>query len=172
MADQRLQTWFTDLYRDNYDRVLRFVMRRLDQVSEAEDITAEVFKAAWTSALAGGSLTPGWLFGTALNMLRNHERAATRSRRFVASLSTPPHGHDATGPATDPAVDAVRAALAAVDEQHRTVLTLRYWDGLTGSEIGTVLGVSVPAVWVRLHRARRAFLDSYQSYQADPEGQR
>jgi RNA polymerase sigma-70 factor (ECF subfamily) len=50
--------------------------------------------------------------------------------------------------------DDVRAALAALPEPDREILTLSAWEGLTPSQIATVLGSSPNAVRVRLHRAR------------------
>ena len=46
------------------------------------------------------------------------------------------------------------AALERVPEKYRTVLALYEVDGLAGSEVADLLGVSVQTVWTRLHRGR------------------
>lgn len=155
-VDPRAEARFTALYRDNYDRVLRFVLRRVGERGSAEDITAEVFRIAWARA-GEASITPGWLFVTAQNLLKNHYRAAQRLEQVLAAareeLARPDHEPSA--------VDAVRATLSDLDEQHRLVLVLSYWDGLSAREIADVVGISAAAVWTRLHRARRAFRDVF-----------
>jgi RNA polymerase sigma-70 factor (ECF subfamily) len=57
---------------------------------------------------------------------------------------------------------AVRAALARTCSAHRTVLVLRFWEGLSYDEMAVVLGLSVGAVKMRLHRAREAFRRFYE----------
>jgi RNA polymerase sigma-70 factor, ECF subfamily len=55
----------------------------------------------------------------------------------------------------------VRAALAGMGPDHRTILVLRYWEGLTYEEIARVLRISLPAVKMRMSRARAAFRKRY-----------
>ena len=55
------------------------------------------------------------------------------------------------------------AALEQLDAKHRTVLTLRYLDGLSVREVATVLERSVHATETLLVRARRAFRETYES---------
>jgi RNA polymerase sigma factor (sigma-70 family) len=168
MTDRRQETAFTALYRENYGRVLRFVERRVGDRTEAEDVTADIFRIAWDKAAQGVALSPGWLFVTAHNTVHNHRRAAERAARLhrsaAADLAT------RTQIATENTADAVHATLADLDEQHRDILRFHYWDGLSAREIAEVLGVSVSAVWVRLHRARRAFQDRFHANAGDQNG--
>ena len=48
----------------------------------------------------------------------------------------------------------VRAALAALSERDREIVTLTAWEGLTPKQIAVVTGTSANVVRVRLHRAR------------------
>jgi RNA polymerase sigma factor (sigma-70 family) len=144
---------FTALYRANYGRVLRFVARRSPEAGDAEDITADVFRIAWDRAREGTQVNPGWLFTTARNLLSNRDRASRRAERLHQAVAVDLRARVGT----DVASDRVRATLADLDERHRSVLVLRYWDGLNAAEIAEHLDLSVSAVWVRLHRARRAF---------------
>lgn len=161
MEDRRAEQRFAELYRGQYSRVLSFVARRSANVQEAEDITADVFRVAWEKACAGTSISPGWLFGTARNVLRNHDRKVRRDQDLHASQLTEERARAAAHPVTD----AVEAAVSVLASTHRDILMLAYWDQLNAKEIAAVLDLSVSAVWVRLHRARRAFKDAFKPLQ-------
>ncbi|GGT33273.1 RNA polymerase sigma factor [Streptomyces purpureus] len=151
-------TRFTELYTREYPRVHAFVHRRAGDRGAAEEVTAEVFRIAWEHVLGGGEATPGWLFVTARNVLGNHYRATARltelHRRIGEELDRAPASAEDS---------AVLDTLDRLADQHREVLLLSYWDGLGAAEIGRLLGCGAPAVWVRLHRARKAFRELYTS---------
>lgn len=65
--------------------------------------------------------------------------------------------------------DAVQRAIAALPEDQREVLVLRDVEGLAASEVAEVLGLSVPAVKSRLHRARLAARVALAPLVAPPE---
>ena len=155
--DARVQAAFVALYQETYGRVLRYAARRVGQGSDAEDVAAEVFRIAWARASEGTSISTGWLFVTADNVLRNHHRSERRAHRLALAAADGQRTVGAVG--TD---DRVLDVLESLDEQTRAILVLRYWDELSGAEIGTVLGLSASAVWVRLHRARKAFTSAYE----------
>ncbi|MFE4175174.1 RNA polymerase sigma factor [Streptomyces sp. NPDC056909] len=155
------------MYTREHPRVSAYVHRRLGDRGAAEELTAEVFRTAWERTAAGHEPSSGWLFVTARNLLSNHYRRTARltelHRRITDELNRAP----ASGQDT-----AVLDTLDRLPERHRDVLMLGYWDGLSAAEIGEVLGCGVPAVWVRLHRARKAFRDLYvrdRSVQPEPE---
>jgi RNA polymerase sigma factor (sigma-70 family) len=157
MQDARLASEFTELYRGYYGRVLRYVSRRVGSGTEPEDLTAEVFRIAWDRVRNGDRLSPSWLFGTARNLLQNHWRAEVRATRLHRTAAAELRAELGTRPDQE----RVLAALAALDEHHREVLQLRYWDEFGTAEIAAHLAVSPSAVWVRLHRARRAFQEAF-----------
>src|SRR5207237_10104902 len=57
---------------------------------------------------------------------------------------------------------AVRAALARLTPDHRAILVLRLWEELSYLEVAAVLGLSLPAVKMRLSRAREQFRRYYE----------
>jgi len=147
--DPRVEAEFVALYEATHGRIVRYAARRIGP-HDAEDVAAEVFRIAWTRTCEGVDVGTGWLFVTAENVVRNHVRSEVRARR--------------TQPATvqDPPDDDVLDALDRLDDATRDLLRLRYWDELSGAELAHVLGISTSAVWVRLHRARRAFRTAYR----------
>ncbi|GAA1580867.1 RNA polymerase sigma factor [Actinoplanes couchii] len=159
MGNDPPEQGFTDLYRANHGRVLRFVARRVGEEAEAEDLTAEVFRIAWDKSVRGEVLTPAWLFVTARHVLSNHRRSVQRGDFAYRRLAV-------TSPGGQPAgetADLVSEVLEQLPEAQRDVLVHRYWDDLGASEIAALTGLSVSAVWVRLHRARQAFKRSFKA---------
>lgn len=148
---------FAGLYREHYGRVLRFVGRRIGPGPEAEDVTADIFRLAWAKAVQGSPLSPGWLFVTARNTLNNRNRFVVRTERAHQTVAAGMRSALAARSSADRTVEIVDETLAGLRDMDREILLLAYWDEMTASEIAGVLDVSVSAVWVRLHRARRAF---------------
>jgi RNA polymerase sigma-70 factor (ECF subfamily) len=50
-------------------------------------------------------------------------------------------------------------ALDQLTDAHRTVLILYEIEGLSGEDVAELTGISLGAVWVRLHRGRAKLLD-------------
>ena len=153
-SDREHTARFTALYVRDHPRVCAYVHRRSGDRGAAEELTAEVFRTAWERMMAGHEVGTGWLFVTARNLLSNHYRSMARLTEMHRTIAcelgnAPASGQD----------NAVLDALDRLPSAHREVLLLSYWDGLSAAEAGAVLGCSVSAVWVRLHRARKAFRD-------------
>ncbi|HSE84570.1 MAG TPA: sigma-70 family RNA polymerase sigma factor [Thermodesulfobacteriota bacterium] len=62
------------------------------------------------------------------------------------------------------AMDMVEKAVEELPEPYRIVFHLKDVDGLTNEEVASVLGLSVPAVKSRLHRARLFLRDKLSDY--------
>lgn len=163
--DARGRAAFVALYRETYARVVRYAARRVGRGADAEDVAAEVFRLAWARAARGEQVGTGWLFVTTDNVLRNHHRAERRAGRLAAAAADAGRGGDGTADAAtgDATAERVLDALDALDDATRRLLVARYWDELSGAEIGALLDLSSSAVWVRLHRARKAFAAAYAS---------
>src|SRR5207253_2041902 len=70
------------------------------------------------------------------------------------------------GAEEDPLASRVHDALAALEPHDRELLLLAEWEGLTPSELATVVHRPPVAVRVRLHRARRRFRAAYEAQTA------
>lgn len=160
LAAQADRAAFGALYRRYLDRVYGYCYYLLGDHHDAEDVTERTFVAA----LAGidgfrdeGATFRAWLFRIAHNQLANALRA--RGRHRATPLASAPEPAGSTDPlhelTRDEEARRVRRALAALPEDRRQVLVLRFVDGLTAREIGEVLGRSEGAVRVLQHRALR-----------------
>jgi RNA polymerase sigma-70 factor (ECF subfamily) len=146
---------FRALFDAHFADLWRFVRRRCATPEDADDIAGQVFAVAWRRR---GDLPEGvevrlWLFGVARRVLANHRRTGARHDRLVQRLSGIADGHEDREP--DVPSDLLGAALASLSEDHRAVVEMRCWDGLTVGEIAAVLDCSPNAVSIRLHRARK-----------------
>ena len=95
-----------------------------------------------------------WLFGVARNTIGNQRRGITRRTRLVARLERATERPQAAAPAPTPETEPVLEALSRLSETDQELLRLVAWEELNHAEIAEVLGISVNAVAIRLHRAR------------------
>jgi RNA polymerase sigma-70 factor (ECF subfamily) len=153
---------FAQLFRSQYPRVQAYLLRRVAEPETARDLSAEVFRWAWERALQGEQPGAPWLFVTARNLLANSNRALARWNRaqgaLVGELTRDPN---LAASQADELKERVERALAALAPAQRELLAAHYWDGLSGAECAALLGCSIPAVWMRLTRARAAFKDIF-----------
>lgn len=156
-ADGSRDSAISTLYNAHIETVYGFCRARLPQ-HDAEDVTAEVFRAAAErlSADSAARLDASWLITAARNRIIDRWRRETRwqRRRPLIESAALVTERDHSERFAD--AELVTAALDKLSTDHRAVLILRYLDDLAVSEIATLLGRRVPAVESLLTRARRA----------------
>ena len=113
---------------------------------EAEELAQEAFCRAWEKlpALRQPERLVSWLYRVA------HNLAVSEGRR--PRPVTLPAEPAADPPRDDPGAD-VHRAVAGLSEEHRTVVALRHFAGLSHEEIARALGVPAGTVRSRLSRA-------------------
>ena len=113
---------------------------------EAEELAQEAFCRAWEKlpALRQPERLVSWLYRVA------HNLAVSEGRR--PRPVTLPAEPAADPPRDDPGAD-VHGAVARLSEEHRVVVSLRHFTGLSHEEIARVLGVPAGTVRSRLSRA-------------------
>jgi len=144
---------FAALHSANYGRIYRYIAYRISDVDRAEELAGDVFRIAWEKDLPEDPGI-GWLIATARNVVANEYKGRSRRQLLRKGLQERMRVAAATN---DNESDAVADVLARLNDKHREVLMLAYWDGLTTAELAESLGCSTSAAGVRLHRARKAF---------------
>jgi RNA polymerase sigma-70 factor (ECF subfamily) len=158
LADERLlieaaqqdPSRFAELYEKNFHRVYAFVLRRVRDRAEAEDITAEVFHEALRSLGRfqwRGAPFSSWLLRIAANTLADRwQRAARSGGNFMESMN-------GAGAEADCSVEAdaeQRAILYQLVDRlpsdQRLVILRRFLDQKSVREISEELGRSEGAV--------------------------
>jgi RNA polymerase sigma-70 factor (ECF subfamily) len=153
------------LYDELLPVVFGYARSRLSE-ADAEDVTAEVFRAALEQLCADpdAELTRSWFLVAVRNRIIDRWRRQLRwdgrlevLRRDVDEGAFSNRGSDAE--------DQVLEALDRLTPDHRAVLVLRYIDGLRSREIAAVLGRSTRAVESLLARARRELAAAFEAVQ-------
>ncbi|MCA9244653.1 MAG: sigma-70 family RNA polymerase sigma factor [Phycisphaerales bacterium] len=149
------------LTRRYWDAIWRFAANYLGDESLAEDVTQDTFaKLLNPELLPEGAVRP-WLYKVArnrcLDIIRRHGRSPTHNRNirtgFDAQTQT-------AGPQTrmnrDERQALIRQIIDQMPDDHRSVLMLKYFEGLSREEIAGALELTDAAVKGRLARASEA----------------
>ena len=155
------QNAFEALVERYKDAVQNLAYRMLGNVTEAEDVTQEVFVRAYTQL---GTYKPAHKFSTWLLSIASHLAIdQLRRRRFlalpledvpflewIADLGVGPEQSALRGEQQDE----IQAYLQRLPSKYRAVIVLRYWYDLSYEEISAALNLTPALVKARLHRAR------------------
>ena len=171
------------------DKVFRLAFRFVRNESEAKEILQDTFLSVWRKldTFKGDSLFSSWVYrvaaNTALMRLRSQRRHPQISTEdlppgFLDDYRSPqgagfghlpsPGENWAKRPDEQLQSDELRrhiqAAVDGLPELYRTVFLVRDVEGLSTEETAEVLGVSIPTVKTRLHRARIALREAIAKY--------
>lgn len=145
---------FEALFRSHYGAVVRYAVRRVG-IDAAGEIVNETFLVAWRRINEVPDNALPWLYATARRVVANEVRRRGRQTRLGERLANerPSTVEDETEFVSESL--RLRAALDALGERDREVVRLSAWEQLGAADAAAVLGCSVAAYKVRLHRARR-----------------
>lgn len=150
---------FDDLYRTYVPRLLDYA-ERYTSADVADDIVQSVLAAVWRRgrSFTVRSTVAAYLFGAIRREVLHRERHLRVVRRAEADDDfreplAPMPAPDA-GASLNELRAALRSALDALPVRTRDVLTLRWVEELQYDEIAEVLGISVSAAKMHVHRAQ------------------
>ena len=175
---------FEELVAAHQERVYRLALRMVGTESDAQEVVQDALLSAWRNLqkFEGKSQFGSWLYRIAANaalmMLRTRRRHPQVSMEDVTALGADEAGTNGFGagagddwskrPDDQLQSTELRAAIqAAVDElpeSSRAVFLVRDVEGLSTEETAEALGLSVPAVKTRLHRARLSLREAITRY--------
>ena len=150
-----------------YDRwsalVHTFALRALGDPHDAEDVTQQVFVAAWRSRhtlTPSPSALPAWLIGIARHKIADVRAARARDvRRSEAAAALPVDMVDQSDDEEVAERLVVRQAVEDLPDPRRTIVLLAFWQGLSHTEIAETVGL--PLGTVKSH-VRRGLIQLHQ----------
>lgn len=154
---------FRTLVQEHGKRLYRFIVKNIGNQEDAHDMTQQAFLEAVRSfeTYKGESELSTWLYGIAMNLVRNHlSRAPHRRYDFADESELGNIASESLSP-----VDAINQvqqlrhlehALADLPESMRSLLLMVAVDELSYEEAAALLMVPVGTVRSRLSRARAA----------------
>ena len=164
------------VFRDYAPRIYNIARRMLGNDADAEDVTQEVLLQVVRklNTFRGESQLGTWLHRVTVNAALAHRQKRANRQKHEAANGFNEQAEPA-GPtgairrwkampeesvlAAEQA-ELIDRAIKALPEPYRDVYVLADVEGLPNAEIGEMLGLNVPAVKSRLHRARLRMRDA------------
>ena len=151
---------FRELYEHHHARIYALAWRMSGDVSQAEDLTQEVFIRLWDAmtSFRGDSTFATWLHRLAVNVIWSELIRERRSNGWLETATSAEMGSSTSH--FDPIATQIdlERALATLPHGARTILVLYSVEGYGYREISDVLHVDIGTVKSQLHRARRLLL--------------
>jgi len=163
------------VFREYAPRIYNLARRMLGNDADAEDVTQDVLLQVVRKldTFRGESQIATWLHRVTVNAALAHRaKRANRQKHEAGEAGDDLDGAVSTGPVNRWAVSPDEPVLAAeqqeiiekaintLPEPFRDVYVLADVEGLPNADIADMLGLSVPAVKSRLHRARLRMRDA------------
>ena len=151
LVDERA---FAAVFDRHFRAIFRFLRGRVGE-QLAEDLASETFVTAFRRRhaydLSRDDARP-WLYGIAVNLIREHRRTEERRLRAYARVPVDPAD---TADKADKRLDPdVAAALLELGDEERNLILLLTWADLTYEQLADALGLPVGTVRSKLSRVR------------------
>lgn len=151
---------FEELYNRHHRRVYSICLRMLQNASEAEDLTQDVFIQLYrkVGSFRGDSAFTTWLHRLTVNQVLMHFRKRNvKFEKTTEEGETPVQIVSGTeNPFRMPIVDkiALDIAIAQLPDGYKNVFVLHDVEGFEHEEVAKILGCSVGTSKSQLHKAR------------------
>jgi len=148
----------TELVTLHYQKMFAFFRRLCGSDEDAADLTQKTFAKAWPalSSFQGRSSFSTWLHGIGRNVYVDWRRKGNRldsqpDEWWETCAADGPSPYENTSERD--AADHLHALVSRLDEVHREVIHVHYYQGLSLSETAEVLGIATSTVKYRLREA-------------------
>jgi len=156
-AQQRDQEAFAQLYEENFDKIYRYIVLRIGNKTEAEDMTQQVFLNALKSISSfkwKGIPFSAWLFRIARNQVVDYLRKKTK--QASAPLDESLASSDSTPELVAEQkldIDQLLSVTKRLTVAQREVISLRFTSELPIAQVAKIIGKSQGAVKALQHSA-------------------
>lgn len=148
---------FGEIYDTHVDSVYRYLLYRVREPSDAEDLTSEVFTRAFANIHRyrwQGKSFLAWLYTIARNAVtdrRRRDRPTVELDNAYGLAAEGPTAHDRAVLGEE--VDALRGAVKYLTGEQQEVLVLRFIENMSSREVATILGKNEGAIRALQFRA-------------------
>ncbi|MGH9164538.1 MAG: RNA polymerase sigma factor [Acidimicrobiales bacterium] len=171
LGDDRSSVDMARLWSDHAPAIWAYAARRIGR-QHADDVVSQVFLVAWTHRSEAVARPLPWLYGVARNVVNERRRSEGRVERLNRQVGRErkavPETRD--GPSGQ-RLDAL-GALGRLSPSDQDLLMGLAWDGLSMNDLAASLGISGPALRVRVHRARVRLEKALGTVDISPRGRR
>lgn len=158
---------FINLYKNNLDKVFRFIYFRVDKADLAQDLTSQVFLRVWQASSI--SNPRAFIFKTARNQVIDFYRQKNKMPVSLDALQEQgidlPQRSFASQIELSFEMENLKKALQRIRPAYSEVIIWHYLDDMSTKEISQILNKSENNVRVLLHRA----LESLKKEAGEPK---
>ena len=155
---------FKATYDEHSDALFRFAFYKLSNREKAKDVVQDTFVKVWEYMAADGEIgnVKALLYRIATNaIIDNYRKKKELSLDILLEDGFDPndqqHSHQSIIDESE--AEIVIKAIQSLDQEDRTLLLMRYIDGLTVKEIALATDQRENTVSVRIHRAVKLLKD-------------
>ena len=156
-AQQRDPVALTQLYEENFDKIYRYIVLKIGDRTEAEDMTQQVFLNALKSISSyrwKGMPFSAWLFRIAHNQIVDYLRKKSRRPTVPLDESLATGGSDPRQVAERKVeIEELARAAKKLTKSQQEVISLRFAGELSVAEVARAMGKSEGAVKALQHSA-------------------
>ena len=142
------------IYRDYYEKVFGYILSKINNVQDAEDLSSEVFLKVYAkldSFDENKASLSTWIYTVTRNTLTDYYR----TRKVFAAM--PEEIEDETSVVDEicnaEALENLADALEMLEKRERDIIILHYYSGKTLKEIADKLGISYSYVKILQNKA-------------------
>ncbi len=152
---------FQNLYETYATEVYRFAFWFAGNRFDAEDITSETFIRAWThNSTIRTETVKAYLFTIARNVHFEQLRKRKHQVSLTNALTDPAPGPDKVLE-SQLKLQRVQRFLQTLSETERAAFILRVYHEIPYAEIARILGLSLTATKVKVHRVRKKLIENF-----------
>ena len=163
---------FLELYEQYLPRGLRYMSYRVNDVSEAEDLTSDVFQKAlgkFASYRPDKSSLPTWLFTIARNTVIDHYRKADRKKTVVPLENVADMSETKSSPEEEYSRreerQRLKVCLAVLSDQEQEIVSLKFGSEINNRQIADMLNLSESNVGTILYHSICRLRDCFGGWQ-------
>lgn len=152
--------YFEEIYSKYHDRIYNFIYFKIYNSQISEDLTSDVFLAAYRSLNtydSSKSFISTWLYAIAYNRLKNYYKSRGKKQTFSIECLT--ETGEELAPLHDNLLEQqelriiLHEILSQLPERNRKIVMMKYYGNMTSKEIGRAMHISSGNVRVILKRS-------------------